>query len=687
MTALLTLTLAFIAAQPCLAAEVEQEPLVITATRISEDVALVPASVSVVGGEELRNRGASDLRGALSLLAGVDIAPGSDGGPAAANPEFWGLKEHDAFLLVVDGVPYGGAFNPALATLDLRDVERVEVLRGAAPVMYGATSFVGVVHVIHKDPAKVQRQLRAYAGSYGSLGGGVSAPLTDLGKLKSSFSAGIEKQGFRDPRAKVELDRAHWRGQAETAAGSLRLNAGATLMRGSPASPHLRQGTVLSSKTPLDSNHNPRDAFLNEDRYSASVGLDHPLPQGTWSTLVSYSHSAQAALRGFLNDITVNPNSSGFRETTYLTDIYFDTHAQWLPKDGWKLVGGFDHLHGRGFGHGGDFTYQTDLTGAGSPTGDLSPSQSDIKITDQRDFSGLYGFAEWEPHPRWLLEAGVRLNRTQETRATANRKLSTQALTVAGGERHDWRASESVGATWRAWSREKDLFNLFAAYRNTFKPAAVDFGLATNAGILSPETAESYEAGFKSRWCDDRFDADFSWFLMDFTNQVINTTVNGAPALANAGATRFQGIELETAWHPLEALTWQLAYSYHDARFRDSVQMFGATPTQLYGKRLETTALNMFATGLTYAPKQGLMAGVQVNYVGDRYLDKRNRALVKDYVAWNAGVGYRRGAWEMRLDGRNLADQRPPVSESELGDAQYYLLPARSLLLSAAWNF
>ena len=73
-----------------------------------------------------------------------------DAGPAGAVPEFWGLREFDAFLLVVDDVPWGGAFNPALTTLNLRDVDRIEVLRGPAPVTYGATSFVGAIHVVHK---------------------------------------------------------------------------------------------------------------------------------------------------------------------------------------------------------------------------------------------------------------------------------------------------------------------------------------------------------------------------------------------------------------------------------------------------------------------------------------------------------------------------------------------------------
>ena len=40
-----------------------------------------------------------------------------------------------------------------------------------------------------------------------------------------------------------------------------------------------------------------------------------------------------------------------------------------------------------------------------------------------------------------------------------------------------------------------------------------------------------------------------------------------------------------------------------------------------------------------------------------------------------------------RVDGENLSDRRDPVAESELGDAQYYRLPARSFLASVRFGF
>src|SRR5215212_1308116 len=110
------------------------EDVQVTATRVATPLVETPASVSVVTDDQLVLRGAKDLRSALSGLAGVEISQGGDGGPASSVPSFWGLREFDAYLLVVDGVPWGGALNPAISTLSLRDVERIEILRGPAPV-------------------------------------------------------------------------------------------------------------------------------------------------------------------------------------------------------------------------------------------------------------------------------------------------------------------------------------------------------------------------------------------------------------------------------------------------------------------------------------------------------------------------------------------------------------------------
>src|SRR4029079_4862550 len=148
---------------------------------------------------------------ALSLAAGIAVAPGGDQGPASAVPEFWGLREFDAFLLVIDGIPWGGALNPAISTLSLRDVERIEILRGPAPVTFGATSFVGVIHIVHNAAAEKARYAEAHGGSYGSGGAGIDLPLRSGGTWKSRLSADFDKTGFKDDNTGFTRGHALWR--------------------------------------------------------------------------------------------------------------------------------------------------------------------------------------------------------------------------------------------------------------------------------------------------------------------------------------------------------------------------------------------------------------------------------------------------------------------------------------------
>ena len=157
------------------------DAVVVTATRIPEPADRVPAAISVVSGQELVARGATDMAAALSLVPGVEAPPGGDAGPSSAVASFWGLHEFDAFLLIVDGVPWGGVFNPSITTLSLNDIQRVEVLKGAAPVMYGATSFVGVVQAIHYPAGQAADAADLAYGSYGSVRGSASFVLPQLG--------------------------------------------------------------------------------------------------------------------------------------------------------------------------------------------------------------------------------------------------------------------------------------------------------------------------------------------------------------------------------------------------------------------------------------------------------------------------------------------------------------------------
>ncbi|HWP02777.1 MAG TPA: TonB-dependent receptor [Gemmatimonadaceae bacterium] len=669
---------------------VVQKTIEVVATRLPESPHDVPQSIEVFTAEDLSKLGATSLYEALALATGVAIAPGGDGGPASAVPEFWGLREFDAFLLVVDGVPAGGAFTPALASVSLKDVERVEILRGAAPVTYGATSFVGVIHVVHAAASARPNYASALGGSYGSGSAAIDLALPSARGWNSRLSADFERQGFKDERTSFARGHTLFRTERTGDASRTWLTADLNLLRQDPASPRPREGTVLSPRVGPDINHNPRGAFLDEDRLALGFGFERELPGGPQlSVTASVTQTGKDAFRGFLTSVSESQNNAvGLRQKIDQTEIYADVHVA-LPERGRvRLVGGADWLHGNADSKGAVFQYTAPLSGAVAPEVE-EPNDLPIRAEGRRDFVGAYVLSEWRPVQRFTLSAGLRLNVTSEERgegeeAEENRGSEPSQTNV--------RPSGSIGAIYSLWERGADHIRVFANYRNTFKPAVFDFGLGEAEGgeeeLLEPETAQSVEGGVKMRTLNGRLDVEASLFRLDFDNLVTSVVRGGLPALENTGKTRFQGFELATDVRLHHAITGRFSYSFHDGKFVDYERSFdGGPPVQLAGNRVEMSPRHLLTAAGFLSPGQGVIGSLVIRYTGDRYLDKRNRALAEGFTTVDLGIGYRASRYEMRLDGRNLTDARDPVSESEVGDAQYYLMPARHFRLSLGVRF
>ena len=578
----------------------------------------------------------------------------------------------------------------------MTDVERVEIVRGAAPVMFGATSFSGVIQVIHRAPGSAGRAATASAASYSSGSLSVAVPLTSSGRVSQSVAASAERRGFSDDR--TEFDRGHvlYRASIPTPSGSFRVDFDGVIVNQQPASPHPRTGPVLSPLVPVDANHNPLDSKIDENRVTVIGGYDQDLAHAVWSTILSYAHTSRDTGRGFLTEVSeTDPNAHGYRQDLSLDDLYFDTRVafNWAP----DLVAtvGFDYLYGSADQDSEDFEYFASLDGSTVPRLDDLPAAGRLGVEDTRNFSGLYAQTDWAPAPRWTVQVGVRLNHTSETLDTEGEEIPPGVKTLEEGEGATGsdsasftRASGAAGVSWLAWAEGAHAVWAYADFRNTFKPAALDFGPDADDEILEPETAISWEVGLKGRHGRGVFDWELSAFQMDMENLVLSQLSDeGLPVLVNAGKARFKGIELELDALLATDIRWRASYAYHDPRFTDYERLFDGVPTRIDGNRPEMAAPNQVSTGLLFLPARGPIATVVYSWVDSRFLNQRNTAEAAAYWTWSAAIGYRFDRWEVRLDGVNLNDTRPPVSESELGDAQYYLLPARSLKLSALLHF
>src|SRR3954464_4678126 len=132
------------------------QTITVTATRRSESLQSVPIAVSVLSGEEL----AQDNRNSISSIASAvptlnfrTNASNKDSslfvrgvGTISTSP---GVEPTVA--TVIDGVVYA---RPGQATLDLFDVNRIEVLRGPQGTLFGKNASAGVLNIITKEPSK-----------------------------------------------------------------------------------------------------------------------------------------------------------------------------------------------------------------------------------------------------------------------------------------------------------------------------------------------------------------------------------------------------------------------------------------------------------------------------------------------------------------------------------------------------
>jgi iron complex outermembrane receptor protein len=586
------------------------------------------------------------------------------------------LHEFDAFLLVVDGVPWGGAFNPAITTLDLTDTERVEVLKGAAPVMFGATSFVGVVHVLHYPAGEAANEASLAYGTYGSVRGSASIALPEIGNYRQSLAIDGQNLGFADPREAVTNEHALYRGATALGGGTLTIDADISFVRDAPPSPVLRAGTALTPVTPINANFNPADAAINEDKYHVAVGYSLPMGWGTWDTLASFAYSDVTDRRGFLH-----PDLSGAADTQnqrrFIDDSYLDSHLSLPLMADTKLTVGADLLYGLGrqttLNDNGAYTVPLNGSVLPPPISAL-PVNEIGTLNDKRLFAGQYAQVDWKPDEKWDVIAGVRLNEAYEHKNSTDLDLSAPPLIAETVSKTIVRPTETLGTSFRFWREGKDELIAYVDYRNAFKPAAVDFGPDFTPDLLSPETAKSYEAGLKGAAGGGRLTYQAELFWLDFKNLAVATS---SGALANAAGERLKGVEAETRYQFAQDLALAANASYHDARFTQYLFFDGESNVDVAGKQLTLSPHVLASLGLIYTPPRGLSATVVARYAGRRFLDEQNTAPVGGYTTLDANVGYHLGRYQVTLEGTNLTNQRPPVTSSEFGSQSFYLLPAR----------
>ncbi len=179
----------------CRAAEAPQLPsVVVTATRTAQPLSSVLSDVRIIDSETIRDAGAATLTELLQLHGGAEIA--ANGGPGQNSSVFLRGSNAGHIVLLVDGVRLNSATAGlnAWENIPLAQIDRIEIVRGAASGLYGADAIGGVIQIFTRQGARTQLQVGA--GSWRTREANVGLG-RELGATRLSLQAGYrESQAF-----------------------------------------------------------------------------------------------------------------------------------------------------------------------------------------------------------------------------------------------------------------------------------------------------------------------------------------------------------------------------------------------------------------------------------------------------------------------------------------------------------
>ena len=141
-----------------------------TATKTDTPILEIPQTINVVTADEIAARGANSITQALRYTAGVNTNGFTDANMIADEITSRGFSPAPLYL---DGsyLPYAGSLGGA-PQIEPYSLERIEVLKGPASVLYGQNQPGGIINMVTKKPTPERiREAKLGLGSYGRVDG------------------------------------------------------------------------------------------------------------------------------------------------------------------------------------------------------------------------------------------------------------------------------------------------------------------------------------------------------------------------------------------------------------------------------------------------------------------------------------------------------------------------------------
>lgn len=200
--------------------------------------------------------------------------------------------------------------------------------------------------------------------------------------------------------------------------------------------------------------------------------------------------------------------------------------------------------------------------------------------------------------------------------------------------------------------------SLYASFSQSFE---ANSGFTADNSPLEPERGTQYEVGIKADLFGGRLSSTLAFF--DITRKNVATTdLNEPDFLTAVGEQKSQGIELDIVGEITPGWNIIASYAYIDAEITEDNDF----PV---GSRLQNVPENSASLWTTYEIQsgglQGLGFGIGLFYVGEREGDLFESVELPSYLRTDAAIYYRRNNWKAAVNIKNLFDVRYFESATE----------------------
>jgi vitamin B12 transporter len=182
------------------------DTIVVTATRLSQKLGESLQGVSVITAQEIRDAGHQTLVELLQSRGGLESA--TSGGMGQLSSVFVRGTNSSHVLVLVDGLRIGSATagTTALESIQLDQVDHIEIVRGPLSARYGSDAIGGVIQIFtQRGEGPIRPSISLGAGSFGTRSAAVAAGTAADGLRLQAQAGYVESAGFSATNATAKF--------------------------------------------------------------------------------------------------------------------------------------------------------------------------------------------------------------------------------------------------------------------------------------------------------------------------------------------------------------------------------------------------------------------------------------------------------------------------------------------------